>query len=344
MIVRYSVSGYYACEKEDLGSKRHSRSQIALLWDIPPTSPDIPARISIALHIKYIAAYHNMKLTLFTLLIPATMAFPGISTAQTWLASFQQPLKNLIENPLRRSTVPQFIIDARHPWILANQRKLERLSNNEAFLCSAPDSITSSAGTKRETFTEEEFKVPLDLFSKLEIDNNRWPISRPGWANALERLGEMKRCPRALDQVKMLDVDISIHDSKYSDLHLRILEPSQPPEQLLILFGDVLETMPNLEALKWRIPQKYIHFFESTFKSRNLTLSSIKHLEPGLSHYMVAMCPNLEELESERDGSGLLLIEAALSAPKLKRFAMEGDQFDGWTPELISGTHYQLHS
>jgi hypothetical protein len=277
-----------------------------------------------------------MKLASFILLIPAVVALPGISSAQIWLASFQQPLKNLIENPLRRSTVPQFIIDAGHPWILANLRKLERLPNAEAFLCSSPDlESRGSAGTKPGT-TIEEFEVPLDLFNNLEINNNRWGISRPGWANALERLGEMQRCPRALNQVKTLDVGIYIHDSKYSDLHLKILEPSQPPAKLLDLFGDVLQTMRNLETLKWGIPSKHTHFFESTFKSRELTLPSIKHLEPGLSsHYMVAMCPNLDRLEST-GGSGLPLIEAAASTPKLKRFAMEGGH-DGWTPELISG-------
>jgi hypothetical protein len=197
-----------------------------------------------------------MKLGAFILLIPIAMAFPSFSSAQTWVASFQQPLKNLINNPLRRSTVPQSILDARHPWILANQRKLERLPNAEAFLCSGPDSESNeSRGTVTET-GEAELETPPDLFDNLEINNSRAGISRPGWPNALERLGEIKRCQRALSQVKTLEVDIYVHLEKYSDQYLKILEPSQPPEQLLNLFGDVLEFMANLETLKWGLVKK----------------------------------------------------------------------------------------
>src|ERR1700761_3247148 len=135
-----------------------------------------------------------MKLGFFIILIPATMALAGFSSVQTWLASFQQPLRNLIDHPFRRSTVPQFILDTRHPWILANQRKLERLPNAEAFLCSGLDSESNELkGTETET-GGEALGIPPDLFDNLEIDNNRVGISRPGWPNALERLGEMTRC------------------------------------------------------------------------------------------------------------------------------------------------------
>jgi hypothetical protein len=293
-----------------------------------------------------------MKLGAFILLVPTAMAFPSFSSAQTWLASFQQPLKNFIDNPLRRSTVPQFILDARHPWILANQRKLERLPNAEAFLCSGPDTKSNEA---REIETETwgaELEIPPDLFDNLEINNNRAGISRPGWPNALERLGEIKRCQRALNQVKTLEVDIYVHCEKYSDKYLKILEPSQPPEQLLTLFGDILESMTNLETLKWGIRKEDTHFFEEAFKSRNLTLPSIKHLEPGpSSHYLVGMCPNLERLRNGGgfmwyhgympDGRdwGLMLIQAAASTPKLKQFSMVGGH-SGWTPSLISGMYF----
>jgi hypothetical protein len=289
-----------------------------------------------------------MKLGAFLLLIPATIAFPGLSSAQIWLASFQQPLLNFMANPTRRSDVSQFIIDARHPWILANQRKLERLPNAEAFLCLGPD---SEANAETETW-EEELQIPLDLFDKLEINNNRVGISRPGWPNALERLGEMKSCQRALNQVKTLEVDIYVHHGEYQDPVLKLLDPFQPPEQLLTFFGDVLESMTNLETLKWGIPKEDTHFFEEAFRSRNLTLPSIKNLEPGpSSHYMVGLCPNLERLQNGGgfmwyhgympDGRdwGLMLIEAALSTPKLKRFAMVGGH-SGWTPFLVSGTYF----
>jgi hypothetical protein len=260
---------------------------------------------------------------------------------------------NFIDNPLRRSTIPQFIIDTRHPWILANQRMLERLPDVTAFLCSSPDS-DSSESTKIET--ETELEIPPDLLENLNINNNRAGISRPGWANALERLGEMKRCQRALHQVMSLNVDVYVHDSKYSDWNLKMLEPSQPPEQLLTLFGDILESMTKLETLKWNIGKEYTHLFEEAFKLRNLTLPSIKHLEPGpSSHYLVGMCPNLERLENggdflwyhgympdNRDWK-LMLVQAAASTPKLNRFAMVGGH-SGWTPSLLSGRHFPSQS
>jgi hypothetical protein len=291
-----------------------------------------------------------MRPSAFILLIPTTVAL--LSSVQTWLASFQQPLKNLIENPLRRSTVPQFILDARHPWILANQRKLERLPNAEAVLCSSLSSEShESTGIETEK-SAEELEIPPDLFDNLEIDNNRVGISRPGWPNALERLGEMKRCQRALNQVKTLEVVIFVHEGKYVDQLLKILEPSQPPEQLVTLFGDVLDSMTNLETLKWAIPKEYTHLFEETFKSRNLTLPSVKQLEPGpSSHYLVGMCPNLETLHNgggfmwyhgympDNRNWGLMLVQAAVSTPKLKRFSMVGGH-DGWTPSLVSGTYF----
>jgi hypothetical protein len=135
-----------------------------------------------------------------------------------------------------------------------------------------------------------------------------------------------------------------------------MLEPTQPPEQLLTLFGDVLESVTSLETLKWGIGKEDTHLFEDAFKSRNLTLPSIKHLESGpSSHYLVGMCPNLERLQNgggfmwyhgympdNRDW-GLMLIQAAVSTPKLKRFAMVGGH-SGWTPSLVSGTYYSSQS
>jgi hypothetical protein len=207
-----------------------------------------------------------MKLGALILPIPITTASLGFSSAQTWLASFQQPLMNLIDNAFRRSTVPQFILDARHPWILDNQRKLERLPNVAAFLCSGPDSESiESTGIETET-RREELEIPSDLFDKLEINNSRAGISRPGWQNALERLSETKQCQRALNQVKTLEVNIYVHRGKFSNQYLKILEPSQPPEHLLTSFGDVLKSMTNLETLKWGIPKEETYFFEESFK------------------------------------------------------------------------------
>jgi len=285
-----------------------------------------------------------MKLWIFVLLIPITTAVPGISSAQTWLAIFQQPLTCLIESSLRRSTVPQFIVDVKHPWVLENQHKLERLPNAEEFLCS--DFSERKESTEVEAQTAEELKIPLDLFDYLEIDNNRAVTRLPAWSNALERLGEMKKCPRALKQVKVLQVDIYVHPH-YSNLNHP--EPPKPSKELLALFGDVLESMTNLETLKWTIRKEYTHLFEEAFKLRNLTLPFVKHLEPGpSSDYLVGMCPNLEILKngggtSWYDGYmpdnrnwGLRLIQAAASTPKLKLFSMVCGN-DGWTTSLVSG-------
>jgi hypothetical protein len=291
-----------------------------------------------------------MKLGVIILFVPITMAFPSISSAQIWLSSFKQTTQNFIDNPLRRSTVPQFIIDAQHPWIVTNQRKLEQLPNAGAFLCSLPN-MASNESNEKEAL--EALEIPPDLFHNLTIDNSHASASRPGWPNALDRLLEINTCQRALKEVKELVINVYVHRGPYTDLHLKILEPAQPPEQLLTLFGDVLESMTNLETLKWNIPKVYTHFFEESFKLRNLRLPSVIHLEPGpLSQYLVEMCPNLVELEN--GGGGLWyhgympdnrdwelnLVQATASVPNLKRFAMVGvGGYGGWTPELIFGAY-----
>ena len=219
-----------------------------------------------------------------------------------------------------------------------------------------PNTETNESNEKETEAVGGQLEIPPDVFDNLEIDNNREGISRPGWPNALERLGEMKRCPRALNQVKTLDVTIFVHSGKYCDWYLKSLEPSQPPEQLLTLFGDVLESMTNLTTLNWGIDKEDAHYFEAAFKSRNLTLPSIKTLVPGpWSEYLVSMCPNLERLENggsfnwyhahmpdNRDWK-LLFIQAAVSAPKLKRFAMVGGS-EGWTPSYVSGMCHSFQS
>jgi hypothetical protein len=279
-----------------------------------------------------------MKVAILILLLPTAMAF-SFSPVQTWLASFQQPLRNLIDNPLRQSTIPRFLLDSGHPWILAHRRQLERLPNAEAFLCSEP--VDDTAG----------LEIPPDLFDRLEVDNNRYGISRPGWPNALERFGEISRCPRALTRAKQLDIYVFLHEGPYSDLSIRILEPSLPPPQLIALLGDVLESMDSLEKIKYHIPKEHTHHFEQAFRARKLVLPSVKHLEPSpWCHYLVRMCPNLETLANGHgwyhgslpgeSGRGFRwafeFIQSTVSTPKLKRFSMEGGD-EGWSPELLSG-------
>jgi hypothetical protein len=280
----------------------------------------------------------TMRLPLLTLLLPIAIAF-GFSSAQTWLASFQQPLRNIIDNPLRQSTVPQFLLDSGHPWILAHQPQLERLPNAEAFLCTGL--VDNRA----------ELEIPPDLFDRLEVNNNRYGISRPGWPNALERFTEISKCPRALEQVQELEIYIYVHESPYSELANRLLEPSLPSSQLISLLGDALESMNSLKYLKYHISKEHTHLFGKEFRGRKLTLPSVKHLEPGpWSHYLVRMCPNLKTITSgsewynghlpdnpgHRFQWGFELIQSTASTPKLKRFSMEG-RHDDWSPELVSG-------
>jgi hypothetical protein len=282
-----------------------------------------------------------MRLGAFILLVPITTAFPSISSAQIWLSSFRHTTKNFIDNPLRRSTIPRFILDTQHPWIITNQRKLEQLPNSGGFLCSLPSMAPNESNEKK---TLEAFEIPPDLFHDLRIGTGGWP-------DTFHRLEEINTCQRALKEVRTLVVSIYIYRGSYADLQMKILEPSQPPEQLLTIFGDVLESMENLETLKWNVPKEDTHFFEESFKLRKLCLPSVEHLEPGpSSQYLVEMCPNLVELQNgggiswihgympDNRNWGLMLVQAAASVPKLKRFAMEGGH-DGWTPELIFGMY-----
>lgn len=270
----------------------------------------------------------------------------SLSSVLAWTDWVPQAVMDFIDNPMRRSTIPQFILDAKQQWILENKRKLERLPDAEAFLCELDG--------PSDEFIEQvdnSLEVPIGLFNYLEIDNNRYGISRPGWPNTLARLREMKRCPRALAHVKTFKVEIFVYDSKYSDWNLRVREPSRPSEELLQLFGDVLEAMTSLETLEWNMDAKHAYWFEGVFEQRDLILPSIKRLLAGsLSHYLVGMCPNLEALENA--GSSwwdywphkdpvLLLVRSTGSAKKLTRFALDA-RSNGWTKSLISGTRCHI--
>ncbi|PQE15478.1 hypothetical protein CJF32_00006840 [Rutstroemia sp. NJR-2017a WRK4] len=198
--------------------------------------------------------------------------------------------------------------------------------------------MASKESNERETL--EALEIPPDLFYNLRLGTGGWP-------DAFHRLEEIKTCQRALKEVRTLVVSIYIYRGSEADLQTKLLEPSQPPEQLLTLFGDILESMTNLETLKWNVPKEDTRFFEESFKLRKLYLPSVEHLEPGpSSQYLVEMCPNLVELQNggglswnrgympDNRNWGLMLVQAAATVPKLKRFAMEGGH-DGWTPELI---------
>ena len=281
-----------------------------------------------------------MKLAVIFSFFAAALAIPGMSSLHTWIAGLQQPISNFIDNPFRKSTIPHFILDTKHQWILDNKRKLESLPNAEAFLCLNPSDYPGNNAITT------DLTVPTDLFHNLVIDNNLIGPQRPGWPNAINRLTEINRCPLALASAKYLYVDVLVYCDENSDLWSKIKEPCEAPAAHVPLFGDVLESLTSLEHLEWAIRPDYANIFEESFRSRNLTLPSVTSLKPGpLSHFLVAMCPNLERLEG---GGGLgwnqhskgpdrkaLLIESGALAPKLKHFAMTSAH-DGWSPSKIA--------
>ncbi|KAI0801602.1 hypothetical protein GGR55DRAFT_683713 [Xylaria sp. FL0064] len=284
-------------------------------------------------------------------LIVSLTLFPLVSlTWQTTIWHWRDRVGELLSNPYRKSRIPQFILDARHPWVIENQSRLESLPDAEAYLCSASRQSMTNMSGEQSGRGENGLDVPPDLFDYLEIDNNRWEVNRPGWSNALLRAREIQRCPAALSQVKTFKTRIFVYDSEYSDWNKRVLEPAQPPRELPSLFADILGNMTSLETLKWDVPPRYAHYFEELFLKRELVLPSVTRLEPrAMSHYLVQMCPNITSLERgwsmtlsddvKNDDPDSLLIRATMFAPKLKRFGMSAKR--SWTgpmiQELVSG-------
>ncbi|KAI0151575.1 hypothetical protein GGR57DRAFT_176316 [Xylariaceae sp. FL1272] len=254
---------------------------------------------------------------------------------QTSLLRFKEQVFDLVNNPFRKSRVPQFVLDARHPWTIENRRALETLPDPKAFLCSVPNDSSIGGG----------LELPHDLFHYLEIANSRYDIDRPGWPNALKRSLEMKECPAALEQVRTFKTDIYLYSCKWRPMCTgkEALEPPAPPRQLLDVFGDILGNMTSLETLKWNIHNSDAHYFEEAFQARGLVLPSVTRLEPGaMSHFLVSLCPDLKTLEAGSRRSydfelspQSLLIQTAAIAPNLTRFSMAAPH-RGWTRDLVN--------
>ncbi|GAB1319319.1 hypothetical protein MFIFM68171_09529 [Madurella fahalii] len=215
----------------------------------------------------------------------------------------------------RRSNIPQFILDARHPWIEANRQELERTPDVAAYLCQVDPAFYIDNA------------IPPNLFQRLEINNNRAGIDRYGWGNALERLREIQSCPPALEGVETLDVDIFVHEGQ---------EPENPSLDFVNLLADVLTSMPNLRAIVWDMPCKQTPLFGEAFTSRDLKLRSVRNLTAGpFSEYLVPLCPNLEtvtyspkawhcdwHVRRERPCPRELLIKATTGNKDLTSFSM----------------------
>ncbi|RYP06831.1 hypothetical protein DL765_009344 [Monosporascus sp. GIB2] len=239
----------------------------------------------------------------------------------------------------QHSSIPQFLLDTQHPWIIEHQQTLDLLPDVESFLCSPLGTKSTSrpapvkpldSSTESESKTQDgasTITVPADLFHSLNINNNCGHISRPGWPNVRDRLHEMQRCPpAALARVRSLHV-----------------EQQGPTDELLDLFESVLAAMTGLEKLRWAILPDFAQGIKDGFAARGLRLPSVTRLEPApFCEYMVDACPNTEVLEGANGLSwtgkkgeemyGSLLVEAAAAAPKVKVFAGTASL----TPSFIS--------
>lgn len=268
-------------------------------------------------------------------------SYANLPRFKFWADNVKESIYRFFEDPRRCSTVPQFLLDARHPWIVKNRRLLERLPNAEEYLC-----IIQEGFELKRLVGKNNLEIPEDLFHRLEIDNNRYGIDRPGWANAEARLLEMQRCPRALLEVERLHVNVCVDEpSLYMP---KFIEPSNPGARLISLFGDVLESMPNLETLQWRIPARQTADFQEAFSKRELQLTSVRTLQPAqCNEYLVKMCPNVESIVThggpwkgawDRDKNSPIhrLLRSATHATALKRFSLQCYS-DDWTPDLARG-------
>lgn len=219
------------------------------------------------------------------------LAFCGfIAILSAWSSNsfLQKALR--IGRPLP-SVIPQFILDTNHPWLAKNEAWLSRYPRVKDALCSNDSRLWTHP-------SRADYALPTDLFTNLRIENVKID-SRFGWTNAVDRLYEMMDCKAALDGVRHLDVDIYNH--QFANVP-SCREPTFPPPELPPLFADVLTKMSGLERLDWGISGKSTRDFERSFVEKNLTLPSVKHLQPGAwSDYLISRCPNLEILVAGSD-------------------------------------------
>lgn len=271
----------------------------------------------------------------------------------------------------QHSSIPQFLLDTEHPWIIKHQSVLARLPDVESFIYSPPGTkhrtpvyqLQHHDASTRPAPTDDELdlhlEVPADLFNTLNINNDLRPPFRAGWPNARSRLLELQRCPAAaLARVRSLEVKVWVQRGAYTRHRCEHLEAEEwqdlegpAGDELLDLFASVLTAMTGLERLRWAmLPEFAGRFREGLVGGRGLWLASVRRLEVApLCEYMVDACPNVEVLECE----GLLcmtretdkryaemLVEAAAKLPKVKEFSVK--EFAHLTPSFISGKSHSM--
>ncbi|KAI0522065.1 hypothetical protein F5B22DRAFT_457479 [Xylaria bambusicola] len=291
--------------------------------------------------------------------ILALMLFPIPVLSLGWQVrawQWRENVQDFFGNPYKKSRVPQFMLDSNHPWILENQAKLEKLPDAESYLCFSSQGHTIDVNRGKPGGEGNGLAIPPDLFDYLEIDNSRFGISRPGWPNALLRAQEIQRCPAALSQAKTFKTRIYVYESEYSDWDKRILEPPQPPRELLDLYADILGNT-SLETLKWDIAPKYAHYFGERFVDRGLAVPTAKTLEVSpMNHFLVPMCSNITELVYQcrtweryfihgGEDPELLLLQASMFTPNLTRLVMDAEwEFDNSKVQALVSTIPGLRS
>lgn len=264
----------------------------------------------------------------------------------------------------QHSSIPQFLLDTEHPWIIKHHSVLERLPDCESFLYSPPGTkyrtpasqLQHHDASARPAPPDDELdlhlEVPADLFTTLIIDNCYSYTRRAGWPNARSRLLELQRCPAAaLARVCSLDVRVWVHRGVHADSEDLQAEEWQDLEgpagdELLDLFASVLTDMTGLERLRWAmLPEFAQRIREGLVGGRGLWLPSVSRLEvAAFCEYMVDVCPNVEVLECEgtmtmtreKDSRyAEMLVEAAAKLPKVKEFSVKA--LAHLTPSLVSG-------
>jgi hypothetical protein len=186
------------------------------------------------------------------------------------------------------SSIPLIILDTEHPWLAANKTWLSRYPNVRTDICNKDSDLWTKPSSP-------ERALPSDLFTKINIDNNKSGLSRFGWKNAAERLQELKNCPAALQDIKELNIYVYVHDSEFDTW----TESTLPPRGLPHLFAELLSRMPNLETLQWGIEPTSTHLFEAAFADTDVTLLTVKHIVPAAySEWLVRRCPNLQSLRA----------------------------------------------
>lgn len=198
----------------------------------------------------------------------------------------------------QHSSIPQFILDTEHPWIIKHQSVLERLPDVESFFYSPPGTkyrtptsqLQHHGASARPATTGDELdphlEVPADLFTTLIIDNRYSYIRRAGWPNDRRRLLELQRCPAAaLARVHSFDVKVWVHGGVHTaseDLQAEEWQDLEGPagDELLDLFASVLTAMTGLERLRWAmLPEFAQRIREGPVGGCGLWLPSVSRLE-----------------------------------------------------------------